>query len=134
MKKYLKASLLNSISLYIVSTFISGLVVPQKLLGLFWTGVVFTLINRLIKPIIKLFLLPINLLTLGLFRWIANVLVLFILVKIMPGLKITQFTISAFNQSGFAIPSFHLSKLLSLVLISFLLSIVYNLINQILKS
>ncbi|MCG2691802.1 phage holin family protein, partial [Microgenomates group bacterium] len=69
MKDFLRQSLINSFSLYIVASIFPGLTVPQQLLNLIWAGIIFTLINRLVKPVIKLFLLPINLITLGLFGW-----------------------------------------------------------------
>ena len=131
MKDFLRNSLLNSFSLFTVSSFYPGLVVPDNLKTLVWAGIVFTLINYLIKPIIKLFLLPLNLITLGIFRWIANVLVLMILVRIVNTINITSFTSPPISQAGFTIPTLDISQFFSYILVSFLLSLVFNIFNQI---
>ena len=133
MKKFIRLSLLNSFSLFITSAFFKGLLVPNDLLSLITAGVTFTLINYLVKPIIKLFLLPINLITLGLFRWIANVFVLVILTKVVSTVSITTFTFSSISQNGFTTPDFYINKTISYILASFLLSLTFNLISIILK-
>lgn len=132
MSKYIRLSLLNTFSLYLVSAFFSGLVTPDTVLDLLYAGVIFTIINRLVKPIIKLFLLPINLVTLGLFRWLANVLVLVIVTQIIDTVKVVGFISPAINQAGFAIPSMNLNFPTSLILASFLLSLVFNILNKLL--
>jgi putative membrane protein len=134
MKKYLRLSLLNTISLFVVSTIFPGLVTPSNLLELLYSGVIFTIINIFVKPIIKLFLLPINLITLGLFRWLSNVLVLFILTNLINNLEIISFTSSTINQAGFTIPSLNFNYLASLILASFLLSLMFNIANKVLTS
>lgn len=133
MKKFIRLSLLNTFSLFITSAFFAGLLVPNDLLSLVSAGAIFTLINYLVKPIIKLFLLPINLITLGLFRWIANVFVLVVLTKIVSTVSITAFTFPSISQSVFTTPDFYINKTVSYILASFLLSLTFNLIAAILK-
>lgn len=133
MKKFIRLSLLNTFSLFITSSFFAGLTVPTDLVNLISAGAIFTLINKLVKPIIKLFLLPINLVTLGLFRWIANVFVLIALTNLINTVSITAFTFPSFSQGGFTIPQFYINKTLSYILSSFLLSLTFNLITTILK-
>lgn len=130
MKNFIRQSLLNSFSLFIVASVLPGLVIPNSLLSLLWTGIIFTLINHLLKPIIKLFLLPVNLVTLGLFGWVANVFVLLIATKIVADLSIISFTSKALNYSGFTIPSLTFSYLLALISASFLLSLSFNFLNN----
>lgn len=132
MKKYIRLSLLNTISLFIVSAIFPGLVTPNNFLDLLYSGVIFTVINIFVKPIIKLFLLPINLITLGLFRWLSNVLVLLVLTNLVSNLQVIAFASNPINQAGFAIPSLNLNFITSLILASFLLSLVFNLTNKIL--
>jgi putative membrane protein len=132
MKSFIRNSLLNSFSLFMVAAFYLGLTIPDNLKQLVWAGIVFTLINYLIKPIVKLFLLPINLVTLGLFRWVANVLVLLILTRLVDTISVTGFTSPPISQAGFAVPSLQISLILSYILASLLLSLVFNLLDQIL--
>ncbi len=133
MKNYLRLSFLNTFSLFIVASFYPGLIIPTQILELLWAGVIFTIINQLVKPIIKLFLLPINLITLGLFRWIANVVVLFILTNLITSIQVKAFIMPAIDYSGFAMPSFAVNTALTFILASFLLSLVFNLLKNILS-
>lgn len=132
MKVLLKQVILHSVSLASVASFFPGLSVPTRLLTLLYAGAVFTLINQLVKPIVKLFLLPVNLITLGLFSWIANVIILLLLTRLVPEVAITGFSFPGLTQAGFVTPGFELSTPLSYILTSFLLSIVYNLLEQLL--
>jgi len=132
MKNFIGNSLLNSFSLFTVASFYLGLIIPNNLKQLVWAGIVFTLINYLIKPIVKLFLLPINLVTLGLFRWVANVLVLLILTRAIDTISVVSFTSPPISQAGFTVPSLHISLIFSYILASLLLSLVFNLLDQIL--
>lgn len=126
MKDFLRQSLINSFSLYLVSSIFPGLTVPRMVINLIWAGIIFTLINLLVKPIIKLFLLPINLMTLGLFGWLANVLILLIATRIIDSLSVTGYVSPAFSYSGFTVPSLTFSPLISLIITSFLLSLTFR--------
>jgi len=132
MKDFLRQSLINSFSLYLVSSIFPGLTVPRMVFSLIWAGIIFTLINRLVKPIIKLFLLPINLMTLGLFGWLANVLVLLIATRLIDTLTVAGFTSLAFSYSGFSVPPITFSPLIALIITSFLLSLTFNLLDRLL--
>jgi putative membrane protein len=132
MRDLIRNSLLNSFSLFAVAAFYPGLIVPQQLQQLLWAGVIFSLINALVKPIVKLFLLPINLITLGLFRWLANVLILLVLTRIIDTISVISFISPPISQAGFAIPSLNINLAVSYILASFLLSFVFNLLDNLL--
>jgi putative membrane protein len=53
---------------------------------------VLSLFNILIKPLLFLLTLPINILTLGLFTFIINAIVLQIAMKVVPGVESDSFT------------------------------------------
>jgi putative membrane protein len=132
MRSFLRDGLLHTFSLYITAAFYPGLVIPAVFSSLLWVGFIFTLINYFVKPIIKLFLLPLNLLTLGLFRWVANVVILLILTQINQSVRIVAFTTAAFTYSGFAVPPLTLTLIFAYILASLILSLVYNLLDTIL--
>lgn len=132
MKDFLRQSLINSFSLYLVSSIFPGLTVPRMVFNLIWAGIIFTLINRLVKPIVKLFLLPINLMTLGFFGWLANVLILLIATRLIDSLTIAGFVSQPFSYSGFSVPSLTFSPFVALIITSFLLSLTFNLLDRLL--
>jgi len=78
------ALVLNALALIITSKIVPGIVVSD-----FWTAIlaaiVLGLINTFIKPVLILLTLPINIITLGLFTFIINALVLYLASVIVPG-------------------------------------------------
>lgn len=132
MRNFLRNGLLNTFSLYVTASFYPGLKIPFHFYPILLVGFIFTLINYFVKPVIKLFLLPLNLLTLGLFRWVSNVIILIVLTQINQNVHIVAFTTKAFTYSGFAIPPLALNLTLAYILASFILSLVYNLLDAIL--
>lgn len=123
-KKYLKLLLINSTSIWLVSQVVAGLTLQGGIEVLFTAGLVLTLVNLAIRPLINLLLLPINLITLGAFRWLVNVLVLWLVTLIVPQFKIDAFMFPGSAWQGFIIPSLWLGKFWVFVLSSFLISLV----------
>lgn len=81
---------LNALALFLVSKILPGI----HLAG-FWSALVAAavigLINALIKPLLLLLTLPITLITLGLFTFIINALLLLLASSLTPGFKIDGF-------------------------------------------
>ena len=132
MRRFLRLALLNSISLFVVSAFYPGLIVTPLLTGIVYAGAVFTLINYLVKPIVKLLLLPINLVTLGLFRWLSNVLILLTLTRLLSTVSVVPAVIPSLAYQGFVVPQIAMVFPASLIISSFLLSFVFTLLNWLL--
>ena len=55
----------------------------------FWAGLIFSIVNSVLKPIIVILSLPAILLTLGLFTIVVNGLMVYISLKLVPGLELT---------------------------------------------
>lgn len=134
MKTILRAVFLNLITLYLVTLFFPGLSISQQVVVFLSAAVVWTLLNKIVKPIIKLLLLPINLITLGLFSWVVNVITLFLLGAFIKGVSIHAFTTPGFNYQGFAVPSIHFNLFFAYVLTSFVLHLVHSAIVWLLRS
>jgi len=122
-KKIFRSLVINLAALILVSAAIAGFRISGGYQGLLFTGAVLTGINLAIKPLIKLLLLPINLITLGAFRWVANVFSLYLVTLLVPYLEIFGFAFPGFFYQGFIIPEMYLAKIWVLVISSFLLSL-----------
>jgi len=98
-----------------VAVMISAYVVPGVSVSGFWVAiiaaVILSIMNFVIKPILVLFTLPINIMTLGLFTFIINAVMVLLVSSIVPG--------------------FVVSSLLSAVLFSVILSIVNGFLGMI---
>ena len=57
-------------------------------------AVVLAIVNSTIGPFLKILTLPINILTLGLFSLIINVLIVLLVARIVPGFEITGFWVA----------------------------------------
>jgi putative membrane protein len=78
-----------------VAVMISAYVIPNVFVDGFLVAVVvaviLSVVNFIIKPIVTILTLPINILTLGLFTFVINALLLMLMTKIVPGFSISGF-------------------------------------------
>lgn len=82
------------------------------------------MINFLLVPLLKILLLPLNLLTLGFFAWITNVLALYALTTIVSDFKLVPYVFPGYNYNGFILPQYDLSPFLVAIAVSFLIGII----------
>jgi len=78
-------------SYFLPFIYISGDTTWERIKIAFLAGLLLGLFNLLVKPIVKIFSLPINILTLGLFNIIINAGMLWIVDLIIKGLEIEGF-------------------------------------------
>jgi len=90
-------------------------IVPGVSVESFFTAlvvaVVLALVNTLIKPLLILFTLPINILTLGLFTLVINGLLFWLVSAIVKGFYITNFTAAFFAALIYSLISLIISYL-----------------------
>jgi putative membrane protein len=77
-RRFLIKILINAAALWVASALLSGFWVSGGLKGYLIAGLVLALLNTLVRPLIKLLALPLILLTLGLFDFIINALILWV--------------------------------------------------------
>ncbi len=124
MKRYLRLFLVNIFSLWLAAKIISGISFGNNNQTIFVAALALTLIDLLVKPIIKLLLLPINLLTLGTFQWLANVLALYLTTIVVPDFSISGFFFPGFDYKGFIIPAMSLSLIWAFIITSLVMSLI----------
>lgn len=78
----------NAVALFAASYFVSGFIFTGEWIKLGIAAAIFTAINIIIKPIVKMFLGPFIILSLGLFTVLINALMLYILDIVSPELTI----------------------------------------------
>lgn len=125
MRDWLRQSLLYSFSLYLLTGFYPGIIIPSALLQLLWIGLVLTAFNLLVKPLVKIF-------TLGLLSWASQALGLFLTVKFVSGLRVIGFTTPPWQSAGFSIPALPVNLFFSYLLASVLLNLLYKLLDGVL--
>lgn len=81
-------------------------------------SVILTLLQKFAKPILQLLFLPINIVTLGFFSLVINVVVLWTVTYLVPGFQVHPMTVMGIELNYF----------FSLLLTSFLISFVQTLV------
>jgi len=83
MKKLSTTLFINAVALFLVSALFEEVTLDLKSLVIM--TIVFTLLNMVVKPILKILAIPLTIITLGLFSLVINGLVLYWAFKIVPG-------------------------------------------------
>lgn len=133
MKSLIRSFVFNIASIYLTTLIIPGFAVAGGAKFIIIAGVAFTLLNFFLKPLIKVLFFPINILTLGLFSWVINVAIIYILLYFVREIQITPWNFVGFSFRGFMIPAIYFTKFLTVVLISFVLSLIFSFLNWLAK-
>lgn len=109
LSRFLSSFISNVIALYIATYFVVGFKIIGALQDFLWVALIFTLINFFLRPIFKLILGPIIILTLGLGIILVNMLMLYILTLLTPKIVIAGLSPLVYGSLiiGFANFIFH---------------------------
>lgn len=124
MKTLLRYFLINLTALLITTKIISGLTYSGGFKSLAIGSLAFMLINWILVPLLKILFLPLNLLTVGLFAWLINVLAIYALTTIVPAFQLMPYSFSGAQYGGFNIPAMELTTFWVAVLASLLIGII----------
>lgn len=102
--------LLNALALIIVSKLLSGFHVDGAWAALI-AAALLGVVNVIIRPILLLLTLPVNILTLGLFTFVVNALMLWLVASIIRGFTIDNFSTAFFGAIILWLVSMVLDKL-----------------------
>lgn len=133
MKTLIRHYLIDTIGLYLITLFFKGIIIENGLSGLLLVGLGLMATTLLVKPIINILLIPLNLLTFGFFKWISNVVALYIVTLIIPGFRIISFSFAGLSTQWLEIPSFSLTGILAFLAFSFVLSIITSVFYWLVK-
>lgn len=77
--------------------------------------------NIIIIPLLKVVFLPLNILTLGIFTWVINVIALYLLTTIIPAFKLIPYDYPGGTVLGVSLPSQNLTVLWVAIIASFMI-------------
>lgn len=133
MKTILKHFIIDTVSLYLISLVVTGIVFENGIQTLILTGFVLMLTTLIVRPIINILLLPLNLITFGLFKWVTYAITLYLVTLIVPGFKLLDFVFGGFHSVWFVLPAIALSGPFAFIAFSFLISFVASVVYWIFK-
>lgn len=120
-------------ALLLVSKILPALVITGGLQGMLTAGLAFMLVDMILVPFIKILLLPLNLLTLGFFAWLSNVLALYFLVSFLPTFRLYPYEFAGTNLGFLIIPPASLNQFQVVVVASLLIGIIIHFVSWLCK-
>ena len=76
--KFILRIIINAVALWLTSLLIPAIELSESLWGVLSVALIFGVVNALLRPIIKLVSLPITIITLGLFTFVINTVMLMV--------------------------------------------------------
>lgn len=130
----LRSIAINLASIYLAAQILSGVITYiggyQTLL---LASLAIALVNLFVRPVINLLLLPIHLVTLGVFRWIANLVTLYLVTLMVPNLQIHAFTFPGLDLKYVIIPPMHFTAFGAFVVATITLTFTFHFIYWLLQ-
>lgn len=108
MKSFVWRWLINCIAILVVANLVKGVEV-ESFFSLLMAAVFLGVLNAVVRPVLLVFTLPINVMTLGLFTLVINALILFMVAFMVPGFAVGNFLSALFAAFLISIISMILS-------------------------
>ncbi len=127
MRKLLKYWFISALSLLAVAQISNVFHFSNGYFTLVEVAFFLTVFEYFLKPLVKLLLLPINVITLGGLRWLIDVLALFLAGAIIPSFQIKTFLFPGIQSNGLIIPNYSFHGFWSYVVAAFSLNLLIGL-------
>lgn len=122
MKKLVKIFAVETFVLYVASAVADGMVFEHGLSTLLFAGFGLTVSYMVVKPVINLLLLPLNLVTFNLFKWVSSAVALYLVTLVITGFKIEKFSFPGLVSPYLDLPILDLNGVMAFIAFSFIIS------------
>ncbi len=133
MKRIIRHYVIATFSLWSVSQIAQGIIFEEGFKTILLAGLGVTLTSILAKPVINILLLPLNMITFGLFRWLSSAIIFYLVTLILTEFKITGFSYPGLSTEWFDIPAIKLAGIGAYVGFSLLYSVIASFIYWVRK-
>lgn len=133
MKSLVRNTLFNAFSIFLISQILPGVKVSGGLLTYLIGGIALTLLLVILKPVLNILTLPLNLITLGMFSFLTNVIIFYLLTVLVIGITISAFTFHGVSYAGFIIPEIYFNTLFAFIVVSFLQSVIVSFLSWLIQ-
>lgn len=134
MRRLIVSLLASAIALAVSSYLIAGFHITPTWDTYLVGSLLYLALSYLVGPVIKLLLLPLNLLTLGLFRWVSSVLVFYLFDLLYQGVSVRAYDFGGLNTQVLSLPPGHVTFFWTLVLSTLVMSLTYSLFSSLFSS
>lgn len=133
MKGIIRNTVINGVSLAVLDQIIPGVTIIGGFKTYIIAGLILSLLLLIIKPILNLLSLPLNMVTLGLFSFFTNSIILYILTIFVTEISITKFTFNGFTLAGFVVPVMNFNSFYAFIFTAAVLSMVIAFFDWLIK-
>ena len=81
----------NFVGLWAAAVLLSGVSYGEHVSVLVWASIIFSLVNAILRPLVIVLALPAIVLTLGLFTFVVNALMLYLVTVLYPAFQVRGF-------------------------------------------
>ncbi|OGY12160.1 MAG: hypothetical protein A3H88_03595 [Candidatus Blackburnbacteria bacterium RIFCSPLOWO2_02_FULL_44_9] len=124
MKRPLRSFFIHLLAIWLISKYLGGIDYGNNPQFLALGALALTAADMLLKPLLNLLLLPFNLVTLGFFRWISNVVTLYIATTLVRSFSVVPFVYPGLTSNLFIIPEIPFSPFAAYIAVAFFISLV----------
>lgn len=133
MKSFIRNIFINSFSIFVLAQFVPGLRISGGAITILAGGLALSLLFIIVKPVLNLISLPLNLITMGLFSFLTNAIIFYLLTVFVPGITISAFLFEGYSFAGFIIPKIYFNVLFAFILIALLQSLIVTFVSWLIK-
>lgn len=131
-RRILRYTLISIFALLICRQLLNSPDFDNSISNLVKIGIIFSLFEIFLKPIVKILFLPINLLTLGLFRFVMSIPAFLLVRQFVPNFEMSDIHTKSTSYQGFVIPGFDFQGLGAILVIALIYSFFFYLLKSIL--
>jgi putative membrane protein len=131
MKKLIQSLVFYTLAIYFVGQVVPGFKVSTDLRGLIISGLCLACLFTFVNPLLKFLFLPINVLTLGLFSFVSQIITFYIFLSLFPDnfiIKSWDFNGLQIMGLGLTLKAFTVTPFLTIILSTGLISIIVSLL------
>lgn len=134
MKGLIRNTVINGVSLAVLNQVVPGVTIVGGFKTFVLAGFILSLLLLLLKPILNILSLPLNMVTLGLFSFFTNSIILYLLTVLVTDVTISKFTFNGYEVAGFVIPVMNFNTLMAFVITAAILSIIIAFFDWLIKN
>lgn len=132
-KSILRRIVIYSVSLFLTAYILEGVRVSGGLATYIVGGIALSILFLFVKPILSVVTLPLNIITLGLFSFLTNAIIFYLLTIFVPSISIEAFTFRGFSVWGFVFPRISLNNFFAFIIASIILSLIVGFLKWLIK-
>ncbi|MBI2613331.1 MAG: phage holin family protein [Candidatus Levybacteria bacterium] len=133
MKSIVRRIVFYAVGLFLTGQILQGLQVSGGLQTYIVGGIVLSALFMIVKPVLSIVTLPLNIITLGLFSFLINAIILYLLTVFVVDISITAFEFQGFTLAGFVVPKFHVNNFFAFIFTSVVLSLIVGFLRWLTK-